>query len=257
MSDESAAACPFCLEAIKPGAPVCRHCRSNLAPLHALLSARANLEARVVLLETQLTGLQARVVIPEAADAVPATAPPHHFGWPHMVDNLFLGLAALLAAHWLASTMPGPHQALYRLVALGVSLPFGFRYEIHAKAGAAGQVLAAGAFGIIGTGLILTLDAVLGLPPQRQGSVIAASVALIGLAHLTGSGLARLSRRGERRIGSGTVHLGLSAALVMLVKTEPEKIKGRVDALQGIFESSAPLIAGAAAAWAAFGKVLS
>ena len=75
----------------------------------------------------------------EAAFSAPAeTAAPStvtDIKWPHMVDNLLLGLAALLAAHWLATTLPESNRAVFRLVALVVALPFGFQFERNSRSG--------------------------------------------------------------------------------------------------------------------------
>src|SRR5690242_12416967 len=119
-------ACPFCLEEIKAGASLCKHCGSTLSPIYRLTLAHAALEARLAALEADLA--TARRSLRNAGAGSEKTTEveeaPRSTGWPHMFDNLFLGLAALLIAHWLASTVPHGQQSLYRFVALGVALPF-------------------------------------------------------------------------------------------------------------------------------------
>ena len=253
-----AATCPLCFEDIKAGALVCKHCRSNLGPLHGLMAERSALGARVAALETELASLRDGGAAPAAI-----AEPPPRFGWPHMVDNLFLGLATMLAVHWLAGTLPETHRGVYRLIALGIALPFGFRYEIYARAGASLQVLAALVFGLLSTLLIGVLDTALGvagpLAATAVGRDAAASVALIALSHFTGSSVAQWTRRGERKSKAAGLQAGLGAlATVFMVmrKAEPEKIKGRIDAIHGLLETAAPVAAAAATAWAAFGKTL-
>lgn len=264
-SGAAATACPFCLEEIRVGASVCKRCGSNVAPLHQLILARVALEERLAAVETELATLRQARPDPEVVIVPPPVAgmPPRRVGWPHMVDNLFLGLAALLAAHWLASTVPEGQQALSRLVALCVALPFGFRYEVYARAGASAQIVAALFYGVLGALLIVAVDAAISggfaqIGGQLHGRELVASVAAIGLSHLTGSCIAWWSRRDERRAGAAASasRKAVSAALLMLLRTEPEKLKGRIDALHGLIESGAPVAAAAATAWAAFGRLL-
>src|SRR3954447_8260993 len=54
-AEESHIPCAFCLEPVKLGALVCRHCRNVLAPIQQLAAAQASLEARLSALEATLT----------------------------------------------------------------------------------------------------------------------------------------------------------------------------------------------------------
>jgi hypothetical protein len=162
------------MEEIRAGATTCPHCRSNLVPLQNFADKYLELEARLAALEQELVTLRT-VHAEHIADTEATTLQPAELAaipsrpdikWPHMADNIFLGLVALLAAHWLATTLPGSNRAVYRLIALIVAMPFGFRFEHHARSGPTGQVLAALAFGSIGTLAIGTLDlALAGLTP--------------------------------------------------------------------------------------------
>jgi hypothetical protein len=260
-------ACPFCLEDIKAGASVCKHCGASLSLVHQLVLARAALEARLAAVEADLAALRAATVDTKAivAEEPADQSALRRAGWPHMFDNLFLGLAALLVVHWLASTVPHGQKAVYRLVALCVALPFGFRYEIYARASTSAQVVAALFYGVLGALLIITLDAAISGEPANtlaliDGRGLVETVAVIGLSHLTGSWLAWWARREERREAAAAAGLArrraVSAALAMLLRAEPEKLKHRIDALNGIMEASAPVAAAAATAWAGFGRLL-
>lgn len=180
-----------------------------------------------------------------------------------MVDNIFLGLAALLAAHWLATTLPAVNRTAFRLVALAVALPFGFRFQSNAQSGTAGQVLAAVAFASVGTVLIGVLDAVLGwrVAPPILAQDIIASFATIALSHYAGSALAHsLAMRGDRRGAAEvagrplTVSAGGSAA--PLVHFEQARIKTTAETVKALYDAVAPMAAGGAALWAAVGHIL-
>jgi hypothetical protein len=93
-----------------------------------------------------------------------------------MADNIFLGLATLLAAHWLVMTSPAGGRAGFRLGALVVALPFGIRLEHNSRSGPPAQVLAALAFGAIGTLAIGLLDMAVsahGMPPPTAEDLTA------------------------------------------------------------------------------------
>jgi hypothetical protein len=150
--------CLFCLEEIRPGASVCPHCGSTLAPLQRFADKHAALEKRLAALEQEVAVMKLaggdRVVAESVAASAPVEASSPSSGWikwPHMADNIFLGLAVLLAAHWLATTLPASGRIVFSLVALIVALPFGFRFERNSRSDTAGQVLVALAFGSLGT----------------------------------------------------------------------------------------------------------
>jgi hypothetical protein len=257
----------FCLEEIRPGASVCPHCGSALAPLQALADKQAALEGRLAALEQELTALRAdpAAVADALAPALPEPTSPilgADIKWPHMADNIVLGLSALLAAHWFAATLPGGGRIGFRLVALVVALPFGIRFELNSRSGPTGQILAALAFGSIGTLAIGLLDmavAAHGVPPPTSQDVIA-SVAAIALSHFAGSALAHSRHlRAERAVRAAAMQSdtlfgkGIGESLIHI---QPAQIKGTADAVKALYEAAAPLAAGAAALWAAFGHLL-
>ena len=90
----------FCLEDIQLGASVCPHCGSNLAPLRAFADKQAALEERIAVLEAEMTarrptGAEQWSASEAASSASAETAAPStvtDIKWPHMVDNLLLGL---------------------------------------------------------------------------------------------------------------------------------------------------------------------
>jgi hypothetical protein len=247
----------FCQEDIRPGASVCPHCGSPLAPLQDFADRQAELERRLAVLEEAMAAQPAAV----AANSNPSPAveqPPLTAGirWPHMVDNIFLGLAVLVTAHWLATTLPSGSRTWFRLVALIVALPFGFRFERHSKASTSSQVVAALAFGSLGTLLIGVLDLTVaghGAPTPTPQDIIA-SVATITLSHFAGSAWAYF--RQSRTAGTGAVAAG-SPSVPNSRHIQPAEIKGTAEAIKAMYDAAAPIAAGAAALWAAFGHIFS
>jgi hypothetical protein len=260
--------CVFCLEEIRPGASVCPHCGSALAPLQRFADEHAALGERLAALEQEVAALRVsgreQVSLEGASAPAPAEPPSPSLGaeikWPHMADNIFLGLTALLAAHWLATTLPAGGRTVFRLVALVVALPFGFRFEHNSRSGTAGQVLAALVFGCLGTLAIEVLDIALaghGAPPPTAPDIVA-SVAAIALSHYAGTALAysrqiRTERAAAARIAASRASGSTTGPLVHI---EPARIKNTAEAVKALYDAAAPLAAGAAALWAAFGHIL-
>lgn len=260
--------CVFCLEEIRPGASVCRHCGSNLAPLQDLADKNATLEERLVALEGEVAAMRISIA-PAGTTAsvdVEPTGPPSlmDIKWPHMVDNVFLGLVALLIAHWFATMLPGSSRVVFRFVGLIVALPFGVRFQRNLRGGTSVQVLAALAFGSFGTVLNGVLDIALAgrTPPLLTVHDIVASVAAIALSHYAGSALADMRlRRAERAATEAAaarraVSVIGGAAAGSLMHIEPARIKSTAEAVKALYDAAAPLAAGAAALWAAFGHTI-
>jgi hypothetical protein len=183
-----------------------------------------------------------------------------------MADNLFLGLTALLAAHWLATTLPHANRSIYRLAALAVALPFGFRFEAYARSSTSGQVLAALAFGGLGTLVVGMLDIAVagGVPASVSIHDLAASVAAIALSHLAGSFWASAQhRRAERGTMKAAAALDtapalhLATAMPALGQVRSGKILSQVTAVKTIADAAAAVAATAAAVWAAFAHIVS
>ena len=261
-------ACVYCLEDIKPGASVCPHCGGVLGPFQRLLVDQASLEARLAALEQEVAASRsAPAEVLATADvsspAAPAQPQGATFGWPHMADNLFLGLTALLAAHWLATTLPHANRTVYRLAALAVAMPFGFRFESYAQTGISGRVLAALALGGLGTLVVGILDIALagGMPATIGVQDIVASVAVITLSHLAGSFFASFRRnRAERHTPEAAAEqdrpnpLGFTVAAIRRVKSD--RIAKEAATVKAVTDAAAALTATGAAFWAAFGHLL-
>jgi hypothetical protein len=241
--------CIFCCEEIKPGASVCPHCGGSLVPLQTFADRQAAMERRLTALEEALAARSAdSVKSTDAAVAIRDGSRPAEIKWPHMADNIFLGLTVLVAAHWLATTLPAGGNTWFRLVALVVALPFGFRFERHSRTGTSGQVIAALAFGSIGTLAIGVLDLVLarhGGPLPTPEDVIS-SVATIALSHFAGSAWAQFRQpHGKVTISGDTTS--------PRIRIQTAQIKGAADAMKALYDAAAPIAAGAGALWAAFG----
>jgi hypothetical protein len=262
--------CVYCLEDIKPGASVCPHCGGVLGPFHRLLVDQAAFEARLAALEQEVAALRpVPTEAPARADDPSPTAPTQRqttpFGWPHMVDNLFLGLAALLAAHWLATTLPHSNRTIFRLAALAIAMPFGFRFEAYARTGTSGRVLAALALGGLGTLVVGVLDIALagGMPAAIGVQDITASVAVITLSHLAGSFFASFRRNRAERQSMETAAaqdyatpLNLTSAVAAIRHVKPDRLVSEAAAVKAVTDAAAALTATAAAFWAAFGHLL-
>jgi hypothetical protein len=182
-----------------------------------------------------------------------------------MADNLFLGLAALLAAHWLATTLPHANRTVFRLAALAIAMPFGFRFEAYARTGTSGRVLAALALGGLGTLVVGVLDIALadGMPASIGVQDIAASVAVITLSHLAGSFFASFRRNRAERHAPETAAaqdhatpLKLTAAVAAIRHVKPDRLVSQAAAVKAVTDAAAALTATAAAFWAAFGHLL-
>jgi hypothetical protein len=265
--------CVFCIEEIQPGASVCPHCQRALSPWQGFADRHAALEERLAALELEVSALRLANSSEPGADSAAEAESPIHAGsgasgatvtWPHMADNIFLGLTALLVAHWLATSLPASNRAVFRLVALVVALPFGFRFERNARSGTTGQVVAALAFGSLGTLVIGVLDLALAghPPPSLTAQDVVASVAAISLSHFAGSALARSRQiRADRAVNeAAATRLAASpaagGAAGSLMHIEPARIKSTAEAVKALYDATAPLAAGAAALWAAFGHGL-
>jgi hypothetical protein len=248
-----------CDEEIRPAAAVCPHCRNTLAPYQGLADQYAVLDGKISALLQEMealraafggTGAQATAATDNAARKATDIGT-----WPHMVDNLFLGIVTLLAAHWLASTLPVANRAVFRLVALCVALPFGYRFERNARIGTVGQAIAALGFGSFGTLAIGVLDmAVAGhLPESLTVRDIIESVVAVSISHFAGSALAHLrQQRADRAANLASA----SATPQSLKYLEPARIKSTAELVKTLYDAAAPLAAGCAALWAAFGHTL-
>ena len=256
----------FCLEEIRPGTSVCPHCRSNLAPLQGLADKNAALEQRLSALEQAVAELQAAHTgeVPEAtaADEPDVAAVRAGTRWPHMFDNIVLGLMTLLAAHWLTTLLPIDNRAVFRLVELIVALPFGYRFQWNSHSDTPMQIIASVAFGGLGTILNGVLDMALAdhrMPPFTATD-IAMSVAAITLSHYAGSALAAM-RQGHSARAPGRGPSQRKAALLpgpvrdAMLSIQPARIKTAADVIKALYDAAAPIVACAAALWAAIGHI--
>ncbi|MCW3477726.1 hypothetical protein [Limobrevibacterium gyesilva] len=159
-----------------------------------------------------------------------------------MADDIFLGLAALLAALWLATTSPTGGRIVFRLVALVVALPFGS----------------------LGTLTIKVLDTALagGGTSLSTAREIVASVAVITLSRYAGSALAHSLQTRDERVATEAAASRIAASVAAGSATEshmhidPARIQSSAQAVKAQYEATAPLTASAAALLAALGHIL-
>jgi hypothetical protein len=262
--------CVYCLETIKPGASVCPHCGEVLAPFERLQVDLSQVEARLAAIEQEVTVLRSTPSADtDAGGTASVTAPTQPqaaiVGWPHMVDNLFLGLTALLAAHRLATTLPHANRTDFRVAALTIAMPFGFCFEAYARTGTSGQVVVALSLGSLGTPAVGILDITLagGMPASIGVQDIAASVAVIMLSHLAGSFFASFRRGHAEPDGTeiaaaqgSNAPLKLAAAVAAIRRVKPDRITSQAAAVKAVTDAAAALTATTATFWAAFGHLL-
>ena len=200
----------ICLEGIRPGASVCPHCRTNLAPLQALADRDTALEERVTAPRQWLQ--KTRLL----CACGPTSPSPHtEIKWSHMIENIFRRLVSLLVPRWFATVLPGSSPVVFRLVRPVVASPFGLRSQQNLPGGATVQVIAALAFGSIGTLLNSVLDvAEFGqTPPGLTTLEIVASIAAIALSHYAASALADVRLRFDNHPRRVPAHIPDSATL--------------------------------------------
>lgn len=259
--------CVFCREEIRLGASVCPHCGSNLEPLQTLADQYAALERRLAAIEQTLALPREAATAPREPEYVPERVQDAGLvttvtKWPHMVDNILLGLSALVAAHWIASTVPIGNRAIFRIVALAVALPFGYRFETNARSDLAGQVLAALAFASTGTLLIGMLDLLLrakAISPVLPQDIVA-TFATIALSHYAGGTLAQFwqGRKEQRAASDAAAQRAAASATVggtSHVHLAPAQIKTTAETVKAIYDAAMPLAASGAALWAAIGHI--
>jgi hypothetical protein len=254
--------CVFCCGEIHPSALICPHCTSNLVPLQRLSDERAAQQERVAVLEQSVAELllaqsanaeSSPSSIAAGVEAVPL--PTSGINWPHMAENVFLGMVVLVAAHWLATTLPIGSRPLFRLVALVVALPFGYRFELGTSSSVSEQVIAALAYGGVGTLALGLLDMALGhlTPESLSAPDIIATVAAISLSHFAGTGLAQARRGRADRAASAAA----ARSSGLLPHLQAAQIKSTADTVKAVYEALTPVAAGCAAVWAAFNHISS
>jgi len=249
--------CVFCCEEIHPSASICPHCTSNLVPLQRLSDEQAMLEERVVVLEQSLPHLRlaqssSPSSITAGTESVPLP-PLSGMNWPHMAENIFLGMVVLVAAHWLATSLPVGSRPLFRLVALVVALPFGYRFERYSRSRVSEQVIAALGYGSVGALALGLLDMALGelTPHSLSAPDIVATVVAISLSHFAGSALAQARRARADRAANAAA----AGSTGLLPHLQAAQIKSTADTVKAVYEALTPVAAGGAAVWAAFNHI--
>ena len=134
-------------------------------------------------------------------------------------------------------------------MALVVALPFGYRFERNARSGVSEQVIAALAYGSVGTVALGLLDMALGELTRQSLSApdIVATVAAISLSHFAGSALAQARQARADRAASAEA----ARSDGRLPHLEAARIKSTAETVKALYEAAAPIVAGAAAVWAA------
>jgi hypothetical protein len=156
--------------------------------------------------------------------------------------------------------LQGSSRVVFRFVGTAVALPFGFRFQRNLRGGTSVQVLAALAFGSIGTLLNGVLDTALAghTPLLLTAQDIVASAAAISLSHYAGSALAEVRLRRAEQAATETTAARQAASPIggsttgSRMHIEPARIKSSADTIKALYDATAPL-AVEPALWAAFG----
>jgi hypothetical protein len=97
---------------------------------------------------------------------------------------------------------------------------------------------------------------------ERTAQDIVASAAAISLSHYAGSALAEVRLRRAEQAATETTAARQAASPIggsttgSRMHIEPARIKSTADTIKALYDAAAPLAAGAAALWAAFGHTL-
>jgi hypothetical protein len=134
-SSKSKAACPYCMEPVKPTAIVCKTCQRDIALPMSLKSANQLLEKRVEELEAEVAALQANAT--PAAPVVEA-APPTPFQRGLFVIDLLgiyilLPILVLVVAHYFLIVRFDTKLAYLRAASIVLPALFGWILGIRTR----------------------------------------------------------------------------------------------------------------------------
>jgi hypothetical protein len=126
-SSKSKAACPYCMEPVKPTAIVCKTCQRDIALPMALKSANEILEKRVTELEAEVAALRPEGVPAAAAVEPAAPTPPPRLPVIDLIGiYIILPILVLVAAHYLLIVRFDAKLAYLRAASIAVPALFGW-----------------------------------------------------------------------------------------------------------------------------------
>ncbi|PKU25847.1 hypothetical protein CWS72_04630 [Telmatospirillum siberiense] len=203
--------CPFCDEEIKDRATVCKHCGRDLLILRPVLDRFADIETRLVAVETALHTLSGHVDTVRTNSLPPAAG--SGFGdfaaVRRMVGHFVALVALLLIAHWVIIGILDLNTLVLRLVSILIPLPFGLTgpRSLRATIGMAATASVAAVWGM----LVITgaIDHVPVLPQGTRDWIETLEyVASIGLAYGSGRLVAEwwAARKSPAKAGHSLVY---------------------------------------------------
>lgn len=122
--------CPYCAEAVKDSALVCKHCQRDLFVVRPLIEKLAETAGRLEALEAVSSG-----EVLDAARRLRAGSPAHSLPGVEPVAAMALTFIALVAAHYVIIVEYSLPLIVLRIVSIAVPLAFGFLCRADGRPG--------------------------------------------------------------------------------------------------------------------------
>ena len=254
--------CCFCLEPVRRGALVCRHCHRDLSVPMPLLQAQAAQKAEIEALKDDMAALRAELLLLRESGAAPQGGPgpavttvPSR-GGPELALAVgwVLALAASIGLHWLLVIRQDVAVAVFRAAALAAPLLVALCVPGLWRVRPAILAAASAALGLAAV-LAMSYDVAVHdgtpvLPTTGADLYEMAEFALaIGLSFLCGA----LVLRAVFRIRATRAHVALIEGVRGAVKgADPKGLGQRAETLKNMTEAAIPITAAAGALFAGF-----
>ena len=264
-SSKSKAACPYCMEPVKPTAIVCKTCQRDIALPMSLKSANDLLQKRVEELEAEVAKLRPDGVPAAAAPEPVAPAPPAPLPVIDLVGiYIVLPIVLLVAAHYLLIVRFDAKLAYLRAASIAVPALFGWLLAARTQLRW---------FSVLAIGIVLAIAADLGMSTvvyYTDGDpILPASAAdwqdfieygtSIALSYLLGSILRRIAHplgltgvEGRKR----TQKVALIVARTLFGGEEGKSLMARIESMEKLMTRAVAASTAAGALYTGFKGVL-
>jgi hypothetical protein len=122
--------CPFCLEEVKPEALVCRTCARDIAVPKPLMTANAELSARVAELEAALSVADSALARLTPAPTTELSAASPQTLIRALYSYVLLPVLLLLVLHYVFVVMLDARLIWLRIASIALPAAFGFSFEL-------------------------------------------------------------------------------------------------------------------------------